>query len=529
MKKRFHLLAVLFGSAALVVAGCCPQNPPLDSAIAAHGNTDWHIDTAEEFLFGTDMGGVATAPNHCPGAWTRRHMHVDMVNTNHFYYDEDCTVPGDDKDAADGIDQAMLFFYAGHGNPTLWNTLGNNATQSNLCLGDCPGSGLLRYYWQCSCQVFAHGPRNCAGSTHAYACPGDFDGSPDSPDMRNVYERWGPALDPDLRMACGASTSAFCHESQMNRIWDNYNNLGSDVADSFIVGLRGSSWVVPLCITIGGDDPGSTPLHDATFTNQPNTSGTSHYHIQYLSHFASTPRESPLIPPIPELLPILEVGALPLPRMLRDVEFEAKEEMMLSSDEVGDRGPRVQVSRSSGAVYIRGERKLGLGDSGLGEDEYIERALRFIDEQGWAERDFAEPVGVRLMIEMMPVDGEEGKQQEFQKNVIVTLKRQIEVDGLLVNVVGEGGNASKVWREVASARQQVRVKTYEEAYEEALRQIENPQAYEIDDWTWGYKEAAGSVEQTEMRIVFQFWFVPADPETLLEYPPRMIEIPGQSM
>ena len=35
-------------------------NPPKDSAVAAHGDTDWHLDTANEFLFGKDMAGNVT-------------------------------------------------------------------------------------------------------------------------------------------------------------------------------------------------------------------------------------------------------------------------------------------------------------------------------------------------------------------------------------------------------------------------------------------------------------------------------------
>jgi len=502
MKKRLSL-CILCVAVALLVAACCPVNPPQDSAITAHGNTDWHIDTAHEFLFGVDNSGNPSAANHCPNSWSRRHMHVGLSNTNHFYYDKDLTTPGDDADTTNGIDQAMLFFYAGHGNPTIWNTLGNNASQGNVSLGDCPGGGLLRYYWQCSCQVFAHGPRVCAGSTHDYSCPGGFDGSADSYNMRNVYERWGPALSKYLRMACGASTSAYCHESQMNRIWNNYNNLSYDVADSFIYGLRGSTWVVPLCIALGGSSVTSTPLYDLTFTNAANTSGTSHYHIQYLSNFASTPVWPALIIPIPELLPIFEIRPVP-------------------------------------PEYIRRELKPIVEGPILEEEEYIKRAWGFIEEQGWAEKNFAEPMGVRFMIETTPVKGTREDLQQFQKNVIVTFKRQIDVAGVLVNVLGEGGvmavqmnndgsvlNASKVWREIVDVKQEARVKTFDEAYEEALEQIKDPQAYELDRWTWGYKEAAGNVEQTELRIVFRFWFVPADPETLLEYPPQMIEIPGQ--
>ena len=199
-KKVFTSIMCI--SIIILLQSCCGDDPPQNSAISAHGNTDWHIDTAEEFLFGTDMGGSSSASNHCPDSWTRRHMHVEQTNTNVFYYDGDIVGTGDDSDPTNGIDRAMLFFYAGHGNPTRWNTLGNNGVQGNMQLGDC----MLRYYWQCSCQVFAHGPRTCTGSTHDYSCPGNFDGSADSSAMRNVFERWGPVLDDKLRMACGAST-----------------------------------------------------------------------------------------------------------------------------------------------------------------------------------------------------------------------------------------------------------------------------------------------------------------------------------
>jgi len=174
MKEKFFL-CILCVSVAFLISACCGNDPPQNYVITAHGNTDWHIDTVEEFLFGTDMSGSSTASNHCPDSWFRRHMHVGLTNTNQFYYDSDLITTGDDSDPTNGIDQAMLFFYAGHGNPTIWNTLGNNATQANMSLGDC----LLRYYWECSCEVFAHGPMNCTGSTHVYTCPGNFDGSAD--------------------------------------------------------------------------------------------------------------------------------------------------------------------------------------------------------------------------------------------------------------------------------------------------------------------------------------------------------------
>jgi hypothetical protein len=536
---------------------CCfelaPNNPPLNTAISAHGNTDWHIDTANEFLFGKDMNGSTTAANHCPNSWTRRHMHVGLTNTNHFYYDSALVTPGDDLDATSGIDTAMLFFYAGHGfPPSSWDTLGNKANVSNVSIGDRPGGGQLRYYWQCSCTVFAHGPACCPGKTCSathpcpagkdwwYQCPGEFDGSSDSLSTPNIYERWGIAINPDLRMACGSSTCAYCHEGQMNKIWNNYNNLGYDVADSFIDGLKTGS-VVPLCITMGGYNVNLTPLvTDTSFTNLPNTSGTSHYHIQYLSNFASKKIAATFEPRLPELLP--KLGLLkprPIPKQLLNIEFKIENDWMFSRDEIDNRGPRVRVNRASGAVYLAGPSKPVGQPPILTEREYFNRARAFLDEQGWQEEFVAEPVGARIMIASVPVDDPKAEQEHAQKNVIVTFKRQVDVEGTRVDVLGEGGvievqmnndgsllNASKVWRELVGFEQWEPVKPFEQALEEARKQIEEPWAYELDDWTWGYVEEAGNVEQEAMRLVFQFWFAPIDPEGVRELPPLMIEIPA---
>lgn len=96
--------------------------------------------------------------------------------------------------------------------------------------------------------------------------------------MRNVFDRWGPAIGSDLRMACGVSTLAYCHEGNVNSIWNKFNNEGRSVAESFILGLDSSS-VKPLCITRGGANINNTPLYDMTFTSRRNSSGTG-----YLSH-----------------------------------------------------------------------------------------------------------------------------------------------------------------------------------------------------------------------------------------------------
>ena len=118
---------------------CCPKNPRLDSVKTAHGNTDWHIDTAEEFLAGQDMNGTNTAANHCPDTWVKTHMHVGLTNTNIYYYDRSVNAGGKDDDSTNGIDKPMLFFYAGHGEPTEFSTLGNDASLTNMRIGNCVG------------------------------------------------------------------------------------------------------------------------------------------------------------------------------------------------------------------------------------------------------------------------------------------------------------------------------------------------------------------------------------------------------
>ncbi len=537
-------------------AVCCfpvaQANPPLNTAIAAHGNTDWHIDTANEFIFGTDMNGATTATNHCPDSWTRTHMHVGLTNTNVFYYDQDEIATGEDTDTTSGIDTAMLFFYAGHGfPPTNWDTLGNSADVAYVAIADSPGWGMLRYYWQCSCTVFAHGPSCCAGDSCSgyhpcpagkdwwYQCPGEFDGSADSTAKPNVYERWGAAIRPNLRMACGSSTCAYCHESEMNRIWNNYNNLGYDVADSFIDGLRVGS-VVPLCITMGGHNVNATPLvQDTTFTNLPNDSGTSHLHIQYLSNFQSSRISDTLRVRLPELLPkIVYVIPRPIPDPWWNYRYRYEKAWMYSIDEIEGRGPQIRINQQSGAMYIAGPAKPAGEPPLLSEEAYFDVASRHIRELGWLEERATRPTGARMMIASVPRE-KPAEQEHVQKNVIVTFSRLVDVEGISVPVLGEGGkievqmnndgsllNASKVWREVAGLGPWEKVKSYEAALAEAITQIQEPWGYEVDTWEWGYVEEAGNVEQGAMKLVFRFWLAPREGEDVQKTPPLMIEVPA---
>lgn len=525
-----------FAAAVALLASCCPKNPGLNTVTTAHGNTDWHIDTAEEFLTGKDMDGAVLAANHCPDTWTKTHMHIGLTNTNEFYYDKDVTAAGKDTDATSGIDKPMLFFYAGHGEATDFSTLGNDAFITNMRIGDCTSSsqGTLRYYWQCSCEVFAHGPRNCGAGAEAYSCPGDFDGSADSDAMRNVYERWGPRLDPALRMACGSSTLAYCWDTETNKIWDNYNNKGFDVADSFIDGLHRYSWNTPLCITTGGFFTSATPLFDTAFTNAANPSG-SFYHIQYLSEFATT--APPIIIHVPELIPIYSLIPLPLPDPYYKFKFEERGEWMHSTEQVKGRGPAIRVNRNSGALYVSGERRIDDKAQPLKDEGYMQAAERIMREQGWKEEAAGQARGYRAMIQSAPKDGTKSEMRKTQKNVVVTFRRNIELDGKAVPVLGEGGvmsfqlnndgsalNASKVWRPVKDVLRTTKSKRYEQAYKEALNKIKEAEAYKLADWTWGYEEAAGNVRQTELKAVYVFNFLPIDARKGKNYPPMIVKI-----
>jgi Peptidase family C25 len=502
-------------------------NPPLNSAISAHGNIDWHIDTANEFLFGKDMNGATTAPNHAPDSWTKRHMHVGLTNTSKYYYDKTKTPGGGDNDITSGIDKAMLFFYAGHGGPDGWSTLGDGASQNFMALSNVEQGGMLRYYWQCSCEVFAHGPKTCAGTDMVYACPQNFSGGADSDNMRNVFQRWGPALRPDLRMACGMSTLAYCHEGNVNKVWDNYNNRGMSVADSFIDGFSG--WgVVPLCITTGGSNIFTTPLYDAKFTNQPNTSGNTHYHILYASGTGSAVKPWE----IPKTLPRFKLVAADIHPSLR------KAVAPLNAFAGGK--ANVQIESLSGAVHLRAVQDALPTEPVIAEREYLARSKNLIQAIGWHDPNLGEPVVTRLMTASMPIGGKPGDIKQMQKGVVVTYKRQIEVEGRRINVLGAGGvvriemsnsgsvlNASRVWRKIERTRDVIQLKSFEEARDEALKRLINPNVYRLDQWSWGYMEPAGNVKLDTLSVVFDFAFVPKNHEDMRNNPPRIVRISGE--
>jgi hypothetical protein len=388
--------------------------------------------------------------------------------------------------------------------------------------------------------------------TFEYACPSQSDGSADSFNMRNVYERWGPVIaDSALRMACGASTAAYCHASQVNKIWDDYNNLGYGVADAFIDGLSGGG-VVPLCIA-RGNSYSDNPLNDATFTTAKNNAQGNTYFLQYINVIKPPIWSEPAFPPGP--WPIWKVDPPEPPELFRKAKMKKAGELQVAEGEalkefnaslIESRDPivrdstatRVRIDSRSGAIYVAGRRKTGLEKVTLGEREYGDAAQRIVEAFGLTEHDVEPPVVEQMMIESRSADGT--KSEQVQKNVIVTIRKRLYLDKTPVQVLGQGGqikvqlnndgtlmNLAKVWRTTVGKIREVELMPLERAREQALGRTPKPDEYKVLRWHLGYAEETGNVRQDEMKAIYVFELVPTDLQKRAELPPMLVEIPAQ--
>jgi hypothetical protein len=145
-----------------------------------------------------------------------------------------------------------------------------------------------------------------------------------------------------------------------------------------------------------------------------------------------------------------------------------------------------------------------------------------------------------MMLETVPVSNRTFEVIRRQKSVFIAFRRQVELDGKSIPVLGDGGlirlqmnndgsiaRAAKIWREITGVRKIARIKPYEATYAEALQQIANPASYRLDGWTWGYKEFEGSAEQADLRIVHIFYFTPKGQDSALLVAPVNVEIAAQ--
>jgi len=342
-------------------------------------------------------------------------------------------------------------------------------------------------------------------------------------------------------MACGGSTLMYCHTSQTNQMWADYNSNGMGVADSWLHGF-GMWGVVPLCMTRGGADITKTPLYDQVFTNAPNTSGTGFYHIlyRYPPDSATAVATSELATEIPKRLPRIRLGVPAPPEKMRNLKLTSATPATVSAASVAGGKAQVKMLPASGAMYLDSGQQPEFSAQRLQDAEYIERANRFFQEVGWDEKSTSPPELVRYLTASMPEGGKASDIRSGQKSVTFTLRRRIEVAGKSIEVLGDGGmmtvhmgndgmvlKASKVWRAIEPLSAEVNVKSFEEARAEAMRKLGNPEAYKLDRWKWGYKELSDNVEQDELKLVYQFAFVPVSPDKKLDFPPQLVEVAGQ--
>ena len=127
-------ISFLLALGALVfVWGCSSStnNPAQNSVIVTSGGPQldsWFQWGAEVFLEGK-VKGITTDYRypHCPWVSTGKFVHMEdnFTNAEPYYYDSAYGSSGADNDSKKGIDQAMLFYCATHGNPGGWQVKGS--------------------------------------------------------------------------------------------------------------------------------------------------------------------------------------------------------------------------------------------------------------------------------------------------------------------------------------------------------------------------------------------------------------------
>jgi len=167
-------------------------------------------------------------------------------------------------------------------------------------------------------------------------------------------------------------------------------------------------------------------------------------------------------------------------------------------------------------------------------------ALDFARRLGWMGDD-AGVVTVRpLLTASVPEGGKGESVRRGVKSMQVTIQRRLLAGKQALDVDGPGGRidmtldeqgrviaASRVWRD-AKPEGEVEVKPLDAAREEALREVQDREAYRLADWRFVLREDAANVKQAELRAVYEFDFVPRDREKVIDYPARRVEIAAEA-
>jgi hypothetical protein len=293
-------------------------------------------------------------------------------------------------------------------------------------------------------------------------------------------------------------------------------------------------------MTLGGNDITKTPLYDNDFTNAPNTSGNTHYYLMYALSSTNTGTEqgnvSQLLPAqIPQQFQRYKLITAPPPSKFMALEKPGPA-MQITSTLLAGGNAKVERVPQTGALRLDSGQLAAPSVKVLMEKEYTQRAESFLNEQGLAEQQTAEPVVTRYMTASMPVNGQSSELQQAQAGVSVVYKRVIPVNGVPFEVLGTAGTirvqlnndgavlkASKLWHTLEPVGSPVAAKTFDQARDEAMKKLGTPDSYKLNLWKLGYKQESVEEGQDELAPVYQFAFVPVKAHDI-EHPPQLIEV-----
>jgi hypothetical protein len=507
----------------------------------------------------TLLSAPAAEFSHRLGCLFPREIQKDHERHSQFFYA--MTNPQDAMDPKNGIEASPIFFFVGHGaSPMDWTTGDDSATQLYMHLGDPEVGSRLRYYFQCSCRVFAHGKYQGQLAEPEYPVPWTLDHGPDDdkPELRSVYRRWGKALATGIRLACGLSTTMPCSAEQIERVMKDKQAF-ADVADSFLEGMQLEPGDVPLCITKDprpgamDPDPQATPLYDKFFALGPRVAQGDDgpfYYVEYLRPSRPRPRRM-LLPARYRILPNFAFAA-PSPttdvqkmsepagskvgRFLKQLAAHIVERWNDESRVYFD--PRVKLT----PLLADCPREEKCGD----DDRYIDLAKAFLRDRGWEERTFEpQPEVLRLVVDSYSTNAFNDPLPviRFQKGVMVRFWRALEAapraatdetDTVVVvlNHRGEVANAWKRWRRLVPAGHfHLDAAAIAALDNEALKQLD-PQRARYRPTSGPeliFKEERGKKDRGKLTPFMRYRFDPVSPEYLAKLPVRRVDVEVESI
>ena len=562
------------------------REPTGPSIAVTHGDSDANgFDAASSFLTGC-VFGKPTQSLYAPPDWRGQHLHQELKNNVAFWEQKDL-------DVMHGVENTLLLFHAGHGNPVSFHVVGGETTLESISLGD----HKLRYFLQLSCNTLAHGEEATDyRQPHKFdpkaACNGGV-GSCCKDGWQSAFYNWRnkvwpPAMANKLRLACGGS-STIGSDYATGKFWDFYLNHKDSVADSFIQAFykpEEEAPEIPACLAQAEIDtlmPGkNNPLYDRELNPDAPKSGWL---------FLQSPvRLRDLIWTVAEIDKEKErerllaeqqrgrwkkrIGNEIRPPVLILRRPRLKRSRKLAST------PGIHLHRRSGALYYRSTDPPAIRLSEFRAESLREKLEELenlsLEDIGWIkgipqelhqalvtrlevtllfQRDWKAALtrpGVTAFVVQSASDdtlgcGEPGDwPREFVKKLAIELRppipyRASDGEPELVPVLGSGYlrvgvsadteqavSAALVMRELSRKTKSAEVRRYPKAEEMARAQLQHEgveRYYRLSSWNWGYYEAPGNCRQQEMRLVYEFRFVPRSRD-FSEWPPRVVEVAG---